>query len=75
MGVMNGAHAQGGVIPDRLGDPYFAQSLYPALTTVRIDGSVIGATAAHFILERIASRQVAEPVRDLGSTIVERATI
>lgn len=80
MGVMNEAHAQGIVIPDRLGvigmgDQYFAQSLYPALTTVRIDGSAIGGTAAHFILERIAGRQVAEPVRDIGFTIIERATI
>jgi len=80
MGVMNEAHAQGIRIPEQLGviglgDQYFSQNLYPALTTVRIDGSAIGSTAAHFILERIAGRQVAEPVRDIGFTIVERATI
>jgi LacI family gluconate utilization system Gnt-I transcriptional repressor len=80
LGVMNEAHAQGIAIPGRLGviglgDQGFAQNLYPALTTVRIDGSAIGATAAHFILERIAGRQVAEPVRDIGFTIIERATI
>jgi LacI family gluconate utilization system Gnt-I transcriptional repressor len=80
MGVMNEAHAQNIPIPGRLGvigmgDQYFAQSLYPALTTVRIDGSLIGETAAHFLLERIAGRQVAEPVRDVGFTIIERATI
>jgi len=80
MGVMNEAHAQGIRIPERLGviglgDQHFSQNLYPALTTVRIDGSAIGETAAHFILERIAGRPVAEPVRDIGFTIVERATI
>jgi LacI family gluconate utilization system Gnt-I transcriptional repressor len=36
---------------------------------------VIGETAAHFILERIAGRRVAEPVCDIGFTIVERSTI
>jgi LacI family gluconate utilization system Gnt-I transcriptional repressor len=80
MGVMNEAHAQGIAIPERLGviglgDQYFSQNLYPALTTVRIDGSSIGETAAHFILERIAGRQVPEPVRDIGFTIIERSTI
>jgi LacI family gluconate utilization system Gnt-I transcriptional repressor len=80
MGVMNEAHAQDIRIPAQLGvigmgDQYFAQSLYPALTTVRIDGSLIGETAAHFLLERIAGRQVAGPVRDVGFTIIERATI
>jgi LacI family gluconate utilization system Gnt-I transcriptional repressor len=80
MGVMNEAHAQDIRIPGQLGvigmgDQYFAQSLYPALTTVRIDGSLIGETAAHFLLERSAGRRVAEPVRDVGFTIIERATI
>jgi len=80
LGVLNEANAQGIPVPERLGviglgDQGFAQHLYPALTTVRIDGSAIGATAAHFILERIAGRQVDEPVRDIGFTIIERATI
>jgi LacI family gluconate utilization system Gnt-I transcriptional repressor len=80
LGVLNEAHAQGIAVPDRLGviglgDQGFARDLFPALTTVRIDGNVIGETAAHFILERIAGRQVPEPVCDIGFTIVERATI
>jgi LacI family gluconate utilization system Gnt-I transcriptional repressor len=80
LGVLNETHAQGIAIPGRLGviglgDQDFAQNLYPALTTVRIDGSVIGTTAAHFILDRIAGREIAEPVRDIGFTIIERATI
>jgi LacI family gluconate utilization system Gnt-I transcriptional repressor len=80
LGVLNEAHAQGIVVPKQLGvigmgDQSFARHLYPALTTVRIDGSVIGTTAAHFILERIAGRQVTNPVRDIGFSIVERSTI
>lgn len=80
MGVLNEAHAQGIDVPGRLGviglgDQSFARDLHPALTTVRIDGNVIGETAAHFILERIAGRRVAEPVCDIGFTIVERSTI
>ena len=80
LGVLNEAHAQGIAVPGRLGviglgDQGFARDLSPALTTVRIDGNVIGETAAHFILERIAGRQVAEPICDIGFTIVERSTI
>lgn len=80
LGVLNEAHAQGISVPDRLGviglgDQSFAQNLHPALTTVRIDGSAIGTMAAHFILERIAGRRVDEPVRDIGFSIIERATI
>jgi LacI family gluconate utilization system Gnt-I transcriptional repressor len=80
LGVLQEAHARGIAVPSQLGviglgDQAFARDLHPSLTTVRIDGSLIGETAAHFILERIAGRQVAEPVRDIGFTIVERATI
>jgi LacI family gluconate utilization system Gnt-I transcriptional repressor len=80
LGVLNEAQARGIAVPGRLGviglgDQAFARDLHPALTTVRIDGTLIGATAAHFILERIAGRPVADPVRDIGFTIIERATI
>jgi LacI family gluconate utilization system Gnt-I transcriptional repressor len=80
MGVLNEANAQGIDVPGRLGviglgDQSFARDLHPALTTVRIDGNVIGETAAHFILERIAGRRVADPICDIGFTIVERSTI
>jgi LacI family gluconate utilization system Gnt-I transcriptional repressor len=80
LGVLNEAHAQGIAVPGRLGviglgDQGFARDLSPALTTVRIDGNLIGETAAHYILERIAGRQVAEPICDIGFTIVERSTI
>lgn len=80
LGVLNEAHAQGIAVPGQLGviglgDQGFARDLFPALTTVRIDGSLIGETAAHYIFERIAGRQVAEPIRDIGFTIIERSTV
>jgi LacI family gluconate utilization system Gnt-I transcriptional repressor len=80
LGVLNEAQAQGIAVPGRLGvigmgDQGFARDLFPALTTVRIDGKLIGETAAHYILERIAGRAVPEPVRDIGFTIIERSTV
>jgi LacI family gluconate utilization system Gnt-I transcriptional repressor len=80
LGVLNEAQAQGIPVPGRLGviglgDQGFARDVHPALTTVRIDGSLIGATAADFILARIAGRHIADPVRDIGFSIIERSTI
>jgi LacI family gluconate utilization system Gnt-I transcriptional repressor len=80
LGVLSEAQAQGIAVPGRLGviglgDQGFARDLSPALTTVRIDGNVIGETAARYMLERIAGRKVAEPICDVGFTIVERSTI
>ena len=53
-----------------VGDQAFAQDLEPALTTVRIDGTAIGSIAAGFIIERAAGRVVAEPVRDIGFSLM-----
>jgi LacI family gluconate utilization system Gnt-I transcriptional repressor len=80
LGVLSEAQAQGIAVPGRLGviglgDQGFARDLSPALTTVRIDGNVIGETAARYLLERIAGRKLAEPICDVGFTIVERSTI
>jgi LacI family gluconate utilization system Gnt-I transcriptional repressor len=54
------------------GDMEFAADLDPALTTVRIDGAAIGRTAAGFIVDRAAGRQVAQPIVDIGFSVVER---
>ena len=77
LGVMTEAQAQGIAVPRQLavvglGDLGFSRDLYPALTTVRIDGTAIGSTAAHFIIERAEGRQIAEPVCDVGFSIIER---
>ena len=54
------------------GDLAFAETVSPALTTVRIDGTRIGQTAARLIVDRAEGRAVAEPVVDIGFSIVQR---
>ncbi|TFW31512.1 LacI family DNA-binding transcriptional regulator [Duganella callida] len=77
LGVLTEAQAQGVQVPRQLavvgmGDLGFARDLYPALTTVRIDGARIGATAARFIVERSQGSRMREGVVDIGFSIVER---
>ncbi len=77
LGVIMEAQAQGITIPDRLavvglGDQGFSRDVHPALTSVRIDGTTIGKTAAGLIIARAEGQLVAERVRDIGFTIVER---
>lgn len=77
LGVLTEAQASGIRIPEDLavigfGDLGFARDLHPALTTVRIDGTAIGRTAAQLIIERVNGRRPEQPVRDLGFSIVER---
>jgi LacI family gluconate utilization system Gnt-I transcriptional repressor len=79
LGVLTEAQARGVAVPGRIavmgfGDLDFAADLYPALSTVRIDGTAIGRQAARFIVERTAGRTVAERIVDIGFTIVERAS-
>jgi LacI family gluconate utilization system Gnt-I transcriptional repressor len=80
IGVMIEAAARGIAIPSQLalisfGDLGFARDLQPALTTVRVDGTAIGRTAAQFIMDRAAGRVVAEPCCDIGFTIIERDSV
>jgi LacI family gluconate utilization system Gnt-I transcriptional repressor len=77
LGVLTEAQAQGIAVPGRLavvglGDLGFSRDLHPALTTVRIDGARIGATAARFIVERSEEREVRDGIVDIGFSIVER---
>ena len=58
-----------------LGDLEFSRDLEPQLTTVRIDGTRVGRTAARFILDRIDGNPIAEPICDIGFSIVERGTV
>jgi LacI family gluconate utilization system Gnt-I transcriptional repressor len=79
LGVLTEAQAQGIDVPGRLavvglGDLSFSRDLHPALTTVRIDGARIGATAARFIVDRSQEREVRDGVVDIGFSIVERAS-
>ena len=77
MGVMTEARARGIAVPDKLGivgfgDLDFSASLEPSLTTVRIDGALLGEIAAGFIVDRANGKDVDERVVDIGFTIVER---
>ncbi|MDB5907612.1 MAG: LacI family DNA-binding transcriptional regulator [Massilia sp.] len=77
LGVLTEAQAQGIAIPDRLavvglGDLSFSRDLHPALTSVRIDGTTIGSTAARFIVDRTEGRDIGTGVVDIGFSIIER---
>ncbi|MFP5393318.1 MAG: LacI family DNA-binding transcriptional regulator [Gammaproteobacteria bacterium] len=77
LGVMMEAQAQGIDVPGKLaviglGDQSFSRDTHPSLTSVRIDGTAIGSTAARFIIERSEGKVIAEPVLDIGFTIVQR---
>lgn len=79
-GVITEAHATGLRVPDDIavmgfGDLPFAAFTHPQLSTVRIDGTAIGRQAAHFILDRVANRDVGPPVRDIGFSIIQRDSV
>jgi len=77
LGVMMEAQARGVRVPGQLGvvglgDLEFATDLEPSLTTVRIDGTRIGETAAQYIVDRAEGRTVEHPILDIGFSIIER---
>lgn len=79
MGVLAQAQAQGIRVPDQLavigcGDLPFAADVQPALSTVHLDGGAMGTLAAAMLADRIEDRVVATPRRDLGFSIVQRAS-
>lgn len=79
MGVINEAAARGIRIPQQLavvgfGDVPYVADIIPALTTVHINGSDIGLQAARFLIDRAEGRPVAEPIVDVGFSIIERAS-
>jgi LacI family gluconate utilization system Gnt-I transcriptional repressor len=79
-GVMTEAQAGGLSVPGDLavmgfGDMPFAAHTHPALSTVRIDGAEIGRQAARFILDRVENRDCGPRIRDLGFSIVQRASV
>ncbi|ROZ74375.1 substrate-binding domain-containing protein [Ramlibacter sp. WS9] len=50
----------------------FATSVSPSLSTIRVDFKRIGTLAARCIADRVAGRDDADPMVDVGFTIVER---
>jgi LacI family gluconate utilization system Gnt-I transcriptional repressor len=54
------------------GDVPFVADMVPALTTVRINGGLIGTQAAGFLIDRAEGRPVDQRIVDVGFSIVER---
>lgn len=78
-GVLTEALARGLAVPKALsvvgfGDLKLLDGVVPAITTVHVDGARMGRMAADFIIERSEGRRVAQPVVDIGFSIVERAS-
>jgi LacI family gluconate utilization system Gnt-I transcriptional repressor len=79
-GVLAEAASRGMTVPQDLavmgfGDLNTAAHVYPALSTVRVDGASIGKRVAQALLERFASSEETKrsPVRiDTGFTIIDR---
>lgn len=79
-GVIIEAQTRGFSIPQDVGvmgfgDQEFAADLQPSLTTLRIDRFMLGARAAEAMIARIDGRDVAMQRIDIGSKIVERASL
>jgi LacI family gluconate utilization system Gnt-I transcriptional repressor len=77
MGVLTEAQLRGVSIPQSIaligaGDMDFAASLNPSLTTVKVDRALLGTTAAQFIIDRLAGKEVINKVVNLDFTLVER---
>ena len=77
LGVMTEARARQISVPNDLavmgfGDVPFVADMVPALTTVRINGGLIGTQAAGFLIDRAEGRPVEPRIVDVGFSIVER---
>jgi LacI family gluconate utilization system Gnt-I transcriptional repressor len=78
-GVLTEARARGLRVPQDLavcgfGDADFAAHLEPSLTTVQVDGALIGRRSAELIVQRCRGEAAGERVFDVGFRIVERAS-
>lgn len=78
-GVLTEAHARGIRVPEDLavfgfGGAEFSAHLEPSLSTVHIDGAVIGQHAAELIIARCRGETVDQRIIDVGFRIIERAS-
>jgi LacI family gluconate utilization system Gnt-I transcriptional repressor len=78
-GVLEELLRRGIRVPDDIavigfGDLEFAAEVNPALTTVKIDGAVIGKQAAKFLMMRTQGKKIDNPVVDIGFSLIARAS-
>jgi LacI family gluconate utilization system Gnt-I transcriptional repressor len=76
-GALDELHHRGLRVPDDVavigfGDLGFASELTPALTTVKIDGSVIGRQVVKFLTLRAQAKRIQQPVVDVGFSLEVR---
>jgi LacI family transcriptional regulator, gluconate utilization system Gnt-I transcriptional repressor len=76
-GVLDELRQRGMRVPDDVavigfGDLDFAAELNPSLTTVKIDGAVIGKHAARFLMLRARGQAIDNPVVNIGFSLIER---
>ena len=78
-GLLLACRRRGIEVPGRLavagfGDFDLAEPSAFEITTVRVSGPTIGAAAAELLLARINGEPIAAPIRDVGFTVVRRAS-
>jgi LacI family gluconate utilization system Gnt-I transcriptional repressor len=76
-GVLDELRERGIRVPDDIavigfGDLEFAADLTPSLTTVKIDGAVMGKHAARFLMQRARGEKIEQPLVDIGFSLIVR---
>jgi len=76
-GALHELQRRGIKVPDDIavigfGDQNFAADLTPSLTTVKIDGTLIGKQAVKFLMQRAQGKKIDQPVVDIGFSLVVR---
>jgi LacI family gluconate utilization system Gnt-I transcriptional repressor len=76
-GVLDELRQRGIRVPDDIavigfGDLEFAADLTPSLTTIKIDGAVMGKHAARFLMQRARGQKIEHPLVDIGFSLIVR---
>jgi LacI family gluconate utilization system Gnt-I transcriptional repressor len=76
-GVLDELRQRGIRVPEDIavigfGDLEFAADLSPSLTTIKIDGAVMGKHAARFLMQRARGQKIEQPRVDIGFSLIVR---
>ena len=79
LGALTESRAQKINVPNQIalmgfGDVPFVADMLPALSTVRINGGKIGEIAAQYLMDRAEGKTIADPIVNVGFSIIERDT-